>query len=452
MLNTRTVLRTILIATLSNILLIGCGGGSDDGNAPPPTGTLNITIVDGTSDPLTGILDANIILLDGTGDPVNNFNSDINGVVTQQTLNVGSYQLKVSANGFSPSPAPRVPPLPVQIVGNQTTDITITLYPLANANTLGTITGNIADTFENSVAGALIIAEIDSTTSVTTISAADGSYILHNVPEGTADLTAFIGGFNFRTLTGVGVAAGEITPEQNIDAVSVATGTISGSVNFVAGGSVVAVDVTLLDPVTREVIPGMRVYIDITDNNSYTMSGMPDGRFEIIASLENDGIVIDPDEAVTQGTPIVDVAGGSVTPTIKDFKVTGAVELDTPATPTNNIIPELSTTPSFTWHSASSYSSLTEYVIEVVNESGDTIWGGFDPVTGLPRVTVPKETTTIDYNDGGTGNALVYPLDTGRYYQLRIYASKDVTVSDTYPLGFKLLSLTETLDGVFKVE
>ena len=110
------------------------------------------------------------------------------------------------------------------------------------------------------------------------------------------------------------------------------------------------------------------------------------------------------------------------------------------------IIPELSATPSFTWHQAASYSSVDYYVLEVVDESGSTIWGGFD-LAGQPKVTWPKEDPiTIDYNFDFT--ATLATLEAGRYYQLRIYASKE----DTSPLGFKLISSTETLDGVFKVE
>jgi len=72
----------------------------------------------------------------------------------------------------------------------------------------------------------------------------------------------------------------------------------------------------------------MRVYTDA--NNNYTMSGLPNGDFEIIASMLNDGNVIDPDEAVTQGDPLVTVTDGVVDPSTRSFKITGAVVMDTP--------------------------------------------------------------------------------------------------------------------------
>ena len=50
--------------------LSGCGGGGG-GSSEPPTGTLNITIVDGTTaNPQEGIADARVILLDAESEPV----------------------------------------------------------------------------------------------------------------------------------------------------------------------------------------------------------------------------------------------------------------------------------------------------------------------------------------------------------------------------------------------
>ncbi|MCK4708229.1 MAG: carboxypeptidase regulatory-like domain-containing protein, partial [Gammaproteobacteria bacterium] len=256
----------------------GCGGSGDSVTyvVPATYGKLTLTIVDGESDPLTGIADANILLLDATGNPVHNFTSTIDGTLTLQALRTGSYQLKVSANSFNPSPAPKVPPLPIQIVTNQTTDITITLYPHADAGSLGTITGRITNLVGNGVAGALVIAN-SGATSITTISATDGSYILHNVPAGTAELTAFLKSFNFLPITSDTVTIDGTTADQNIVADNIATGSFSGNLNPVAGAKVVGpVDITLLDPETREVIPGLRVYIDLNIASSYTMSGIPD--------------------------------------------------------------------------------------------------------------------------------------------------------------------------------
>jgi 5-hydroxyisourate hydrolase-like protein (transthyretin family) len=434
----------IIILPLTLLAALVLSGCSDGGDSPPPTGTLNITIVDGTTAaPQEGIADARVILLDAESAPVKTYDTNADGVVNQSGLLTGDYQLKISAQGYNSSPAPRVPPLPVKINLAQTTMVTIELFPIDPLLVVGAISGKVSSG-GNTVSGALIIAKVAGD-SYTTISATDGSYILNNVAEGSADITAYFKGLNFPVLSAVAVTFDTTTTGQDLVASAAANGTISGNVQFVAGGTAQTTDITLIDRETREIIPGMRVYTNANDH--YTMSGLPDGTFEIIASMLNDGNVIDPDESVTQGDPLVDVVSGVVTPTTRDFKVTGAVELDTPSTPVNNEVPVLTATPAFTWHSASSYSSANNFAIEVVNESGATVWGGFggsDPVAGIPTEIVPGGTYTIDY----AGPA----LQSGRYYQLRIYAMKDVTVSADYPQGYKLISVTENLDGVFKVE
>ena len=89
---------------------------------------------------------------------------------------------------------------------------------------------------------------------------------------------------------------------------------------------------------------------------------------------------------------------------------------------------------------------------EPVAAGRDQEAGGFDgsglAVTDSPLVTVPKASNiTLTYNDDGNG----LDLEVGRYYQLRIYAMSDVSVSADYPQGYKLLSVTENLNGIFKV-
>jgi hypothetical protein len=431
----------LLLALPVALGLSGCGGG---GSSAPPTGAFKITIVDGTTaNPQKGIAHARVILLDAESKPIQTYVTDNTGIVSQSKLPIGDYQLKISAQGYNSSPPPRVPPLPVKVKQGETTTATIELFPIDTNLVVGAISGTVRSG-GNPVAGALVIA-MGAGVSYTTISAADGSYVLYNVVEGNVDVTAYIKGLNFPTLSAVTVTADTTTTGQDLVASGVANGTISGNIQFVAGGTAKATDVTLIDRETREVIPGMRVYTDA--NNNYTMSGLPNGDFEIIASMLNDGNVIDPDEAVTQGDPLVTVTAGVVNPSTRSFKITGAVAMDTPSTPANNVVPELTATPTFTWHSMSSYSSASGFAIEVINESGDAVWGGFgglDPVKGVPTVTVSAGTYTILY----AGPA----LQPGRYYQLRIYAMKDDNNLFLYPHGYKLISVTENLDGVFKVK
>ena len=80
--------------------------------------------------------------------------------------------------------------------------------------------------------------------------------------------------------------------------------------------------------------------------------------------------------------------------------------------------------------------------MEVVNESGEVIWGGFG-ADGTKKVATTG--TTIGFNNDATATGA---LEVGRYYQVRVYASKD---DQQQPSGYKLISSTEALRGVFRV-
>jgi hypothetical protein len=429
----------ILLAGLAG--LVGCSGGGGGGSAPPPpppTGTLNLTVVDGDTD--LGIVGARVIVIDGdTGNPVDILTTDVSGKAGK-VYNTGSLQLKISADGYGASPAPGIPPLPVNIVKDQVTAITVNLFALPVADR-GSISGQVTNALGQPVIGALVVATAGDGSQVSTIAGSNGSYVLYNVPVGDVTLGAFLGGLNFPQITPVSVSL-DANTVQAISATSLATGQISGHVSFTSiSGDII--DITLLHPGTREVLPGLRTFTD--SGGSYVMYGVPNGTFEIIASLDNDGYVLDPDVSVTQGIPQVTINNNVVT---EDFKVTGSIALTNPATSFDGSVPVLSDLPTFTWLKDSSYSSAEDYVVEVVDESGVTVWGGFDELNNFtPYVTVAQgNTPSVAYNMDGT--ATVSPLEAGRYYQLRVYARKSDVSS---PTGYVLLSASETLDGIFKV-
>jgi len=415
----------------------GGGGGGGTTYTAPAKGTLSLTVVDGAT--AVGIAGARVVVIDGdTGNPIDVLTTDVDGKISK-VYNTGPLQLKVSANGYGPSPAPGIPPLPVQILKDQVTPITVNLFTLPVADR-GTITGQVTNTQGNPVVGALVVAAAADGTYVSSIAGVDGSYVLYNVATGDAELDTFYGGYNFDPVTPVSVIVDTETL-QDIAAAGLATGQISGHVSFTSvSGDII--DVTLLHPVTREVLPGLRTYTDNSGN--YAMSGVPNGTYEIIASLENDGYVLDPDTSVTQGVPEVTINNDAIT---KDFKVTGSIVLTNPAT-TSYGVPVLSNLPTFTWNKDSSYASAYDYVVEVVDESGNTVWGGFDALNNYaPFVTVLQgNTPSVTYDSDLS--ATVSPLEAGHYYQLRVYAR----VLDSTTTGYTLLSASETLDGIFKVE
>ena len=433
-------LRLIGLALAGLVALAACGGSGSNG--APPTGTLELTVVDG--DTSAGVSNARVIVVDGaTGESIDLLATDGNGKAAK-IYDTGTLQLHVSSQNYAPSPPSGIPPLPVQITANETTSITISINALLVAER-GIISGQVINDQGQPAGGALITVTAGDGTVLSTTAHSDGSYVLHNVAIGSATLNTFLGGYNFDPAGPVNVTV-DTNTDQNIQAIGIASGEISGHVSFtsVSGG---IIDITLLHPTSRDTLPNLRVLTD--GGGSYLMTGVPYGEFEVIASLENDGFVLDPDLSVTQGIPMVLISELAPIIANKDFKVTGSIELTNPAAIIDASVPELGDLPIFTWAKASSYASADYYVVEVVDESGGTVWGGFDsPVNNfMPLVTVPQSNDpSAGYNFDGT--ASLASLEPERYYQLRVYAA----VVDTSELkGYRLLSAGETLDGIFRV-
>jgi hypothetical protein len=431
-------IRWITLAT-SILVLAACNSGSDD--PVPPMGTLALTVVDRATG--SGIPQARVIVNDGdTGESVDLLSTDENGLVTG-IYGVGVYQLRVSKQDYAHSPPSGIPALPVQIVNGQTTAITVSIDPLAESDR-GWISGRVTDEAGQPASGALIVATANDGSTLSTTSFTNGEYVLHNVPTGSATLDAFLGGLNFDSTGPVTVTTNANT-EQDIMAAGDAFGEIFGHVSFTSvSGDII--DITLLHPDTRDVLPNLSVSTDA--GASYAMSGVPYGDFEIIASLENDGFVLDPDTSVTQGIPTVTITALAPVIANMDFKVTGSIQASSPPPIVDADVPELGPQPGFAWAKASSFASADYYVIEVVDESGDTIWGGFDAANNFaPRVTVPQgNELSANYNFDGTASLAV--LEDQRYYQLRLYAA---VVDTSESKGFRLLSASETLAGIFRV-
>jgi hypothetical protein len=433
-------LRLIGLTLAGLVALAACGGSGSNG--APPTGTLELTVVDG--DTGTGLSNARVIVTDGaTGESIDLLATDGNGSVTK-IYAIGALQLNVSSQGYAPSPLSGIPPLPVQIVANEITSITISMNALPTAER-GIISGQVTDNLGQPAGGALVVVTAGDGTVLSTTAHSDGSYVLHNVAIGSAALDTFLGGYNFDPAGPVTVTV-DTNTDQNIQAVAVASGEISGHVSFTSvSGDII--DITLLHPTSRDTLPNLRVFTD--GGGSYLITGVPYGEFEIIASLDNDGFVLDPDLSVTQGIPMVLISEPTPVIANKDFKVTGSIELTNPAAIIDASVPELGDLPIFTWAKASSYASADYYVVEVVDESGGTAWGGFDSPANnfMPLVTVPQSNDpSASYNFDGT--ATLASLEPERYYQLRVYAAV-VDTSETK--GYRLLSAGETLDGVFRV-
>jgi hypothetical protein len=428
----QSVWLTIALVVLAcTSALMGCGGGGGGGNDAPPTGTLRVTVVDGLSS--SSVKDATVLLVEGaTGSPLaNTLVTDKNGTASA-VLPTVAVLVRVFAQGYSPVPPASVDPLPVQVRKDQTSEVRVEVFGLASPETLGWAKGSVRTAAGQAVPGALVVADVAGAFRSTT-TGSDGAFILHNVPAGSASITAWKTGLNFPGVDGVQVVAGQETSGVMLTASSTPTNVVTGNVSFLAVENGVT-DITITHPGTHEVVPGLRTFN--TTGNQFSLSGVPNGTFDIIASLDNDGFVLDPDRIVKFGTPSITVAGLPVT---VDFDVTDSVALLSPVDNEEVPVPAADADLVFSW---AAYPSTSDYVVEVVNESGEVIWGGF-AADGTKKVTTTA--TSIGFNDDGTATE---PLEVGRYYQVRVYASKD---DQKQVSGYTLISSTEALRGVFRV-
>ena len=154
---------------------------------------------------------------------------------------------------------------------------------------------------------------------------------------------------------------------------------VSGSVNIVnaPGGSVTSVVLVpsslfnanlLRGPVPfglRAPDPGVAPNI----SNSFTIPGVPAGKYKVLAAFENDGLVRDPDLTIG-GTSLVeiDVVAGRDTTLDTSFKITEAL---TVTSPDKDKPEEVSGTPTFIF---ADDSSEDYYIVRVFDVFGALVW------------------------------------------------------------------------------
>jgi hypothetical protein len=156
-------------------------------------------------------------------------------------------------------------------------------------------------------------------------------------------------------------------------------------------------------------------------SGAWTITGIPDGKYVVLAAFENDGNVRDPDPGIS-GTQIqrITVTGGALSPAVSPaFKVTGAVALVSPG---KDGVEVTSATPTFTWEV---YSNADAYLLTVFDGLGNTLWT-------LP--ILDKAIVSAAY----AGPALT----AGQFYQWRVTAIRRLAPT----------SQTEELRGLFQVQ
>lgn len=305
---------------------------------------------------------------------------------------------------------------------------TIGLLPLENANGF-TVSGRVA-TEDDETGGTLVTAE--GATSVYTIADRSGEFTLFNVPSGAATIRGYRSGL-------------QIVPEPVdvqadvegvvLDLATTGLSTVTGSVNIVDGGdgegtSVVMIPNALFNPVfefgpvpfgLRAPEPGVAPNV----TGAWTIANVPAGTYKVIAALENDFLIRDPDTNIA-GTDILEltVVEGENVDLQDGFKVTGALAVMSPGADAPE---EVTGTPTFVFQDDS---SEDRYEVVVHDALGNELWRD-DQIPSVSGGGI----VTVEY--GGPA------LTPGMYYRFQGTSWRDGN-PDSSPI-----SRTEDLRGVF---
>ena len=368
------------------------------------------------------------------------------------TLAEGVFTLRVSALYYLPYPYGIRPAIPLDaakaehlaeekkwVLQNAATDVALIFlssYTTQELEELGSISGTVVVGSDKNPGGVLIAVEGGTKEAQLAFSDKKGAYTVFNVSPGAWQVHGYKA---FLQLDPVSVTQekGENKTGINLNEnTGKSYGTINGNVNIVnaPGGSVTSV---VLVPestfsqtfVKGEVPQGLRAPAPPASPNisgSFTINGVPDGKYVVLAAFENDKLVRDPDPNIA-GTQIVHITVPDnslyniTLPT--SFKITEALVIVGPGATEPEKVTE---TPTFVWKDDS---SEIKYSIVVYNAFGQEVWrdDNIPKVTGSENVTVKNDQLI---------------LEDGMYYQFRATSWRD-----TGPI-----SQTEDLLGVFYKE
>ncbi|HQM84858.1 MAG TPA: hypothetical protein PLD55_09285 [bacterium] len=292
--------------------------------------------------------------------------------------------LSVSAMGFEQVPGILRPSLPITFENVSCSDsmcnihsgfLSIGLYPLDDSVLRYKINGKISE----KKGGVLIIAEFDFSPCPLAYTDENGEFSIFNVPAGDYSLRAYVKDKNYSTET-VTVVDKDIDGVE-LDLLETPLSTLSGSVNIVnaPGGSKTSIVLipasTFIESFSKGILaPGLRAPdygIEPNVSGNYTITGIPDGKYYVLAAFENDLLVRDPDPNIA-GTQILKVtfpADGPVYDiSIGNFKVTEAIPIIFPGAEGPELISE---PPLFQWERDA---SATKYIVNVYTAQGTVQW------------------------------------------------------------------------------
>lgn len=395
-------------------------------------------------DALTGasIEDARVVALDANGgarsgvvftDAEGNYSLQVSIPRSEEgEPQAEAVTLRVDADDYQTFPTSPRQALPIDLatategdtgwtVQNATTDVALLPLEQTGAARIGGVVQH------DDPGGVLVIAEQGGVAVSTSITGADGSFTLFNVPAGSTTVTGLRAGLYAPPVTVEQTAAG--VADVVLSGTSEGLASVGGSINIVNPGegdttSVILVAASTFDEATLrgEAPAGLRA---APVSNAFTIEDVPPGRYAVLAAFENDQLVRDPDEGIS-GTDIVfvDVAGDAVD-LAEAFKVTGALAVVSPGAEGLEVVAEV---PELVFAQDSSEDG---YHVRVYDAFGDLVHE--DLTIGPGSGSDP-----IRYDLAGAG----VELEPGMIYQFRAWS---------HGRG-SLISATEDLRGVFQVQ
>jgi hypothetical protein len=417
--------------------LAGCGGDDPiEPDLPEPT-VLKVIVRSGVDS--TFVENSNVVLYQAeTREAVLRGMTNPDGTVYFQH-EMGNYYVNISAQGFESVPPENITAIPFFVAAEDTTVHEISLNVLEGAGNTGYVLGFVEPAINNF----LVLAESQtSRQKYSTVSGPDGVFVVYNLPYDTYSLDVLKSGHQMNEPVSASVSAEAPVDTVRVGVTEYMGSLLAGSVTFLASENSI-VDITLLDPETRSVVPGLAV-MNEASGLTYRMAGIPDGSYLAWASLKNDGYVIDPDW-VFKNPGGLNVSFATLDTTQLNFSVTDAITLQSPTNPADSTIPAMadSVVPTFRW---AAYPSAKEYFIEVRDLSGKLLWGGFES-SGIPNhAFVGPDVTSVEYNfDSQSG---VPALEPGKIYRWQVWADKG-TQSNSFVE--QLISASEDLRGMFRI-
>ncbi|WP_027410294.1 collagen binding domain-containing protein [Anoxybacteroides tepidamans] len=255
--------------------------------AAPPSDTGNISGTvrrsDGTVIPL-----ATVKLFDANGVPFEHINTNAAGRFLFNRVPVGSYFITASEPGYL-TPVR----IPVTVVRNRTTDVTITMAtdPDANKNAVfGVVTSSTGQPVDDATVELYQV--VNSTNQLVGIVSTNpqGQYLFANLDDGTYFIRATKAGYLSSESTPVALSGRTFAPANTVLAVDpdANTGTVSGFVTDRTTGQPIANATVALYSISN----GVETVIDITKTNAgglYLFGDIPPGTYRVKATVQAQG-------------------------------------------------------------------------------------------------------------------------------------------------------------------